>query len=229
MLRNWTAAAAAFAGLWLAASAGAAHAQAACADLAGMHMPDAEVTAATVESLGASQACRVQATSKPTPDSDIRIEVWIPLGEAWNGKFVQIGNGGFAGQIPRQLRGVAAMGYAVAGTDNGHQSAVNTSAVWALGHPEKLVDFGWRAVKATTDVAKTLIATQKGTFARKSYLAGCSDGGREALMSAQRFPNDFDGIVAGAPANYMSRLFSMSAVQQQAMAKTGGWLGPAQL
>jgi feruloyl esterase len=202
-----------------------AHAETSCAEMAKTSLPHAEVTAATVEKAGKGEACRIAVTSRPTKDSDIRIEVWIPIGEAWNGKFVQAGNGGFAGQVPTgQLRGLAARGYAAAGTDDGHQSPVGTSAAWALGHPEKVKDFGWRALKETTDDAKALIAAQKNVAFIRSYFAGCSDGGREALMEAQRFPDDFDGIVAGAPANYMSQLFGISAAQHQALAAPGGYL-----
>jgi feruloyl esterase len=209
---------------------GLAHAETACADLTAVKLAHAEVTSATVERTGDKQLCKVAVTSRPTKDSDIRIEAWIPLGEAWNGKFVQFGNGGFAGRVPSlQLRGAAAGGYVTAGTDNGHQSPVGTSASWALGHPEKIVDFGWRSLKETTDVAKALIAAQKGSGPKRSYFAGCSDGGREALMEAQRFPGDFDGIVAGAPANYMSNLFANGAAQQQALAKPGAYLDKPQL
>ncbi|MEO8115068.1 MAG: tannase/feruloyl esterase family alpha/beta hydrolase [Phenylobacterium sp.] len=209
---------------------GLAHAEAACADLARAALPHAEVTKAVSEMAGGKPACRLSVTSRPTPDSDIRLEVWIPVGEAWNGKFVQVGNGGFAGNVPTgQLIGLAGRGYAAAGTDNGHQSRVGTSAAWALGHPEKLIDFGWRSLKETTDIGKALVLAQKGGAPRLSYFAGCSDGGREALMEAQRFPKDFDGIVAGAPANYMSRLFGLSAGQQQALARPGGYLAQPQL
>jgi feruloyl esterase len=123
---------------------------------------------------------------------------------------------------------VAAQGYATSGTDNGHQSNVGTSASWALGHKEKIVDFGWRSLKETTDIAKALIAAQKTKGPARSYFYGCSDGGREALMEAQRFPRDFDGIVAGAPANYMSQLFGISAGQHQALSAPGGYLGEDQ-
>jgi feruloyl esterase len=209
---------------------GLAHAETACADLAKAALPHAKVLSATVEKAGAGEACKIAIASHPTADSDIRIEVWIPLGEAWNGKFVQVGNGGFAGQVPSgQLRGLAGRGYAAAGTDDGHQTPVMTSANWALGHPEKLTDFGWRAIKETTDIGKSLVATQKGLKAKTAYFFGCSDGGREALMEAQRFPGDFDGIVAGAPANYMSQLFGLSAAQHQALSAPGGYLAPAQL
>lgn len=207
-----------------------ARAETNCAEMAKAALPHAEVTSAKVEKAGSGEACRIAVASHPTKDSDIRLELWIPLGQAWNGKFIQVGNGGFAGQVPvSQLRGLAARGYAVAGTDDGHQSPVGTSASWALGHPEKLVDFGWRALKETTDISKALIAEQKGLKPKTSYFVGCSDGGREALMEAQRFPADFNGIVAGAPANYMSQLFGISAAQHQALSAPGGYLGPAQL
>jgi feruloyl esterase len=212
----------------LAALATGARAETACADLAKTALPHAQVTAATTETVGKGQACRIQVTARPTDDSDIRIEVWIPIGDAWNGRSVQIGNGGFAGQIPGQLKFAASQGYAAAGTDDGHQRANLTDASWALGHPEKFVDFAWRALKQSTDVTHALIAAQKGRAPEKAYFYGCSDGGREALMEAQRFPKDFDGIVAGAPAYDMSHLFALGAAIQQALAKPGGYLGPDQ-
>ncbi|MFL5298650.1 MAG: tannase/feruloyl esterase family alpha/beta hydrolase [Phenylobacterium sp.] len=205
-----------------------AHAETACADLAKTRLPHAEVTKAVAETVGDKQVCKVAVSSHPTKDSDIRMEVWIPQGSAWNGKYLQLGNGGFAGQIPTgQFGRFVRAGYAVSATDDGHQDPVGTNASWALGHPEKVTDFGWRALKETTDASKALIAANKGTIT-KSYFMGCSDGGREALMEAQRFPNDFDGIVAGAPANYMSQLFGLSAYQQQLMTKPGGYLGQPQ-
>jgi feruloyl esterase len=206
-----------------------AHAETACEDLAKTALPHAEVTKATTETYNGKTFCKVAAASHPTKDSNILLEVWIPVGEAWNGKFVQLGNGGFSGRVPSgQLRAVAAQGYATAGTDNGHQSNDGTSASWALGHKEKIVDFGWRSLKETTDIAKALIAAQKTKGPAKSYFYGCSDGGREALMEAQRYPRDFDGIVAGAPANYMSQLFGLGAAQHQALEKPGGYLGDEQ-
>ena len=207
----------------------AAHAETACADLVKTVLPHAEVTSAKSAVVVGKEVCQIAVTSRPTKDSDIRLEVWIPAGAAWNGKFVQVGNGGFAGAVPRSsFTGPIRAGYAVAGTDDGHQDPVGTNASWALGHPEKVVDFGYRALKETTEISKALIAAQKGAKASRSYFYGCSDGGREALMEAQRYPTDFDGIVAGAPANYMSELFGLSAYQQQALAKPGGYLGDAQ-
>lgn len=211
------------------AAPGVAWAEASCADLKGAKLSHAEVISATSEMQGAVELCKIVVASHPTPDSDIGIEVWIPVGAAWNGKFVQLGNGGFAGSIASaRLKAMAATGYAVSATDNGHR-ATGTSAAWALGHPEKIVDFGWRSLKETTDISKALIRAQKDGGPKASYFLGCSDGGREALMEAQRFPRDFDGIVAGAPANYMSLLFGNSAAQQQALAKPGAYLDKSAL
>ena len=211
------------------AAPGLARAEAACSDLKATKLAHAEILSATAEKSGSADLCKVVVASHPTKDSNIGIEVWIPVGGAWNGKYVQVGNGGFAGSIASgRLKAMAATGYAVAGTDDGHV-AIGTSAAWALGHPEKVVDFGWRALKETTDISKTLIHAQKDGGPKLSYFFGCSDGGREALMEAQRYPKDFDGIVAGAPANYMSRLFALGAGNEQALAKPGGYLDTAAL
>lgn len=206
------------------AAPGLAHAETACAELKDARLAHAEVTAAVSDTSGPTELCKINVTSRPTKDSEIRIEVWIPVGAGWNGKFVQLGNGGFAGSInSASVKRIAAQGYAAAATDNGHQ-ATGTDAAWALGHPEKIVDFGYRSLKETTDIGKALIRAQKGGGPKTSYFYGCSDGGREALMEAQRYPADFDGIVAGAPANNMSLLFGNGAGQQQALAKPGAYL-----
>jgi tannase/feruloyl esterase len=219
---------AAGAALALAASP-AAHAEAACTDLAKAALPHAEVTQASAVATKAGQACRILVTSRPTSDSDIKIEVMIPVGSAWNGKFVQVGNGGLAGAIPSaQIKARADAGYASAGTDDGHAGNGRT-AVWALGHPEKVKDFGTRSLKETTDAAKLLIKAQKDAAPKRSYFIGCSAGGREALIEAQRFPGDFDGIVAGATANYDTLMYGGRVYMQQALAKPGGYLGPPQL
>jgi len=137
----------------------------ACEALAGLKLPQVAITeAVTVAARSPLPAyCKVLASAHPTGDSDIRFEVAIPEEGAWNGRYLQVGNGGFAGVIPERviLLGLA-QGYAVAGTDDGHQSAVNTDASWAMGHPEKQIDFGYRALKETTDAAKVIIQTYKG-------------------------------------------------------------------
>jgi feruloyl esterase len=147
--------------------------------------------------------CRVAAEISPTPDSIIKIEVWMPLAD-WNGKYQGEDNGGFAGLIGYSSLGAAIKrGYAAAGTDTGH---VGFDAAWALGHPEKVIDFGYRGIHEMSVKAKAIIDAFYGQQPQRSYFVGCSDGGREALMEAQRFPEDYDGILAGAPANYWTHL-----------------------
>jgi hypothetical protein len=149
--------------------------------------------------------CRVTVEAKPTADSDIKIEVWLPS-SGWNGKFRGQGNGGFAGEIDYRMLGLAVLqGYASAATDTGH-AAEGTSATWALGHPEKIVDFAYRAIHEMTVVGKATVKAFYGDNVRHSYFANCSNGGRQALMEAQRYPEDYDGILAGAPANYWTHL-----------------------
>ena len=165
------------------------------------------------KSLGAF--CRVVVEATPSADSSIKIEVWMPA-DGWNGRFRGQGNGGFAGEI--DYRGLAlAVGhkYASAATDTGH-SAVGTDARWALGHPEKVADFGYRAIHEMTQTAKTLIKAFYDRPAQHAYFAACSNGGRQALMEAQRFPADYDGILAGAPANFWSHLLTKALADAQA-------------
>jgi hypothetical protein len=159
--------------------------------------------------------CRVMAEDMPTADSDIKIEVWMPVA-GWNGKFRGQANGGFAGEIDYHLLGFAVLqGYASAGTDTGHAaSAVDAS--WALGHPEKTVDFAYRAIHEMTVVGKATVKAFYGEGAKHSYFAGCSNGGRQALMEAQRYPEDYDGIIAGAPANHWTHLLASSIWDMQA-------------
>lgn len=160
--------------------------------------------------------CRVSAMAKPTADSDIKIEVWLPI-SGWNGKLRGLGNGGFAGQIDnRQLAQGVKAGYAAAATDTGH-SASPIDAAWALGHPEKIADFGHRGIHEMTRVAKAVTQEFYSKAPQHSYFIGCSDGGREALMEAQRYPEDYDGILAGAPANYWTRLLALAASDTQAL------------
>lgn len=147
--------------------------------------------------------CRVEATLKPTTDSDIKIEVWMPS-ENWNGKLQSVGNGAWAGTISYPALATALKaGYAAASTDTGHKG---NTAEFATGHPEKLIDFAWRAVHEMTVASKGIVAAYYSNAPKYSYWNGCSTGGRQALAEAQRFPNDYDGIVAGAPANYVTHL-----------------------
>jgi len=186
-------------------------------------------TTAPVPIPGLPAFCRVQITARPTSDSEIGIEVWLP--EGWNGKYLQAGNGGFAGNIPySSLANAIKRGYAAAGTNDGHINPVGTDASWALGHPQKIIDFGYRALKETTDKAKTVIKAYAGDAPQYSYFAGCSDGGREALMETQRYPNDFDGIVVGDPANNWVPLLSQHVWDIQALtASSESYISQAKL
>ena len=190
-------------------------------------LPGATTPPAPIPNLPAF--CRVQITSSPTSDSSIGIEVWLP--ENWNGKYLQSGNGGFAGVVPYTSLAIDIQrGYAAAGTDDGHADPVNTDASWALGHPQKIIDFGFRALKETTDKAKAVIRAFSGSGPQYSYFAGCSDGGREALMESQRYPDDFNGIVVGDPANNWIPLLSQHVWDTQALLATpDSYIPPAKL
>jgi len=160
--------------------------------------------------------CRVQGSIHPTNDSNIGFEVWLPASN-WNHEYVQFGSGGLAGHIdPSVFVRKLAAGYATGGTDDGHQG-LPTDGSWASGHPEKVKDFGYRAVHETSEAAKKLMAQYYGGPATYSYFNGCSEGGREALMEAQRYPRDFNGILAGAPAHYWTQLMSAFAWNAQAL------------
>jgi feruloyl esterase len=147
--------------------------------------------------------CRVAAVLTPSPDSHIEIEVWMPV-DRWNGKFQAVGNGGWAGSISYAAMATAlGEGYATASTDTGH---VGGNALFAIGHPEKLIDFAYRAIHQMTVQSKAIITRFYNEGPRLSYFNGCSTGGRQGLMAAQRYPDDFDAIIAGAPANYQTHL-----------------------
>src|SRR5262245_21913580 len=161
---------------------------------AGAFKPDAQTDAGDFSTLPAF--CRVVATLKPTTDSEIAVEIWLPA-SGWNGKFQAVGNGAFNGTIayPAMARALA-RGYAAASTDTGH---TGNNGRFALGHPEKLIDFGWRSVHEMTVASKAIVAAHFGSPPKFSYWNGCSAGGRQAMAEAQRFPADYDGIIAGAP------------------------------
>jgi feruloyl esterase len=203
-------------GLWPAAPADGAS----CEALASLRLEDAEVTAAELVAPGAfvppaagmarvnrrafasaPAFCRVAATLTPSSDSDIRVEIWLPA-SGWNGKFQAVGNLGWLGRLPYAgMAAVVGAGYATAGTDTGH---VGNAAAFAVGHPEKLVDFGYRAAHEMTVKAKTIIGAFYGAAPTRSIWNGCSQGGRQGVAEAVRYPADFDAVVAGAPAvNYM--------------------------
>jgi feruloyl esterase len=208
----------------MAACAAAMYGQASksCESLKSVSLSDTTITVAEMVSAGPLQLpaqpgrggpaapppmapahCRVAAVLTPSADSHIEVEFWLPAAD-WNGKFEAVGNGGFAGVISFPAMAAALReGYAAASTDTGHKGG---SAIFAMGHSEKYVDFAWRSVHEMTVKAKALINEYYGRPARLSYWNGCSTGGRQGLKEAQRFPEDFDAILAGAPANYETHL-----------------------
>jgi hypothetical protein len=173
--------------------------------------------------------CRVVVHARPSPDSDIGVELWMPL-SGWNGRLEGLGNGGFAGLIAYDGLGAAIIhGSAAAATDAGHTGSP-IDAAWALGHPEKIADFGHRGIHEMTRVAKLVAQSFYGSGPKHSYFIGCSDGGREALMEAQRYPDDYDGILAGAPANYWTGLLSLAVVDTQVLTATqASFIPPAKI
>jgi feruloyl esterase len=150
--------------------------------------------------------CRITASLRPAPDSEIKIEVWLPA-SGWNGDLQSVGNGAWAGSFSYPAMATAlAAGYATASTDTGH---TGNSADFITGHPEKVTDFLYRAVHEMTVAAKVIVAGYYGSPAKHSFWNGCSTGGRQAFVEVQRYPQDYDGVIAGAPANYITRLQGM--------------------
>lgn len=180
-----------------------------CESLAALSTPAVEIVSALTVEAGTftppggpglqqlPKFCRVVVRLTPSADSDIGAEIWLPA--SWNTKLLAVGSGGWGGSI-----GYASMaeglrrGYATSATDDGHTSA---GASFAMGHPEKLVDYAYRAAHETTLEAKALVKAFYARTASRSYWQGCSGGGREGLIQAYRYPDEFDGIIAGDPAN----------------------------
>jgi feruloyl esterase len=155
--------------------------------------------------------CRVAATLEPSSDSHIEMELWMPA-ENWNGKFLAVGNGGWAGNIETAAMATGlSRGYATASNDTGHKGG---SASFAVGHREKLVDFGYRSMHEMAMQSKAIIRAFYNRAPQLSYYQGCSTGGRQGLMEAQRYPEDFDAIIAGAPVHNMIHLNTQSVARQ---------------
>jgi feruloyl esterase len=172
---------------------------------AGAFTPPNASSAAAAAFKSVPAFCRVALKLTPSRDSDIRVEVWLPL-SGWNRKIQAAGNGGLGGAIPYPaLAAAVRAGYAAAGTDTGH---VGGNADFVAGHPEKLVDFAYRAIHEMTVTAKTIATAHYGAGPSRSYFNSCSTGGRQALIEAQRYPDDFDGIVAGDPSWDQMRLYA---------------------
>jgi feruloyl esterase len=205
---------AAWVALWMPLSLGhtASAAGSPCAALTALTIPGVSIVSATAvaagplevpaagraQSLSVPAMCRVVAVATPTADSHINFEVWIPEGTGWNGKFQGVGTGGFAGSISYgALAEGVRRGYATASTDTGH---LGDDLTFAKGHPERIVDWGYRSIHVMTESGKLIVRNQAGRFPERAYFNGCATGGHQAMMEVQRFPGDYDGVVAGNPA-----------------------------
>ena len=193
-----------------------ANTQPAGATVAGAMIPDPTGQGPGTPIVGLPAFCRVSGHIHPEPGSDIRFETWMPSA-GWDGGFTGVGNGGFAGPINyADLAGAVRAGRAGVSTDTGH-SGNGIESSWANGHPERIRDYGWRAVHLSTLAAKQLVAKYYGRAPVHPLFMSCSNGGRQGLMEASRFPEDYDGVMAGAPAAEFSEM-SMSmlwAIQVQ--------------
>ena len=195
-----------------------------CADLAQLKTPHVSAEVATEVTSGHLNGtdsrggltglppfCRVVVQIAPTTDSRIGAEIWLPL-TRWNNKFLAVGSGGWGGAISYdELADGLGRGYAAAATDDGHTSAGGS---FVMGHPEKLIDFAYRAEHEMTLEAKRLIEAFYGQVPAHSYWSGCSGGGREGLLQAARYPQEFDGVIAGDPANVRRNAWALSIAVQ---------------
>jgi feruloyl esterase len=193
-----------------------------CAGLLRLALPNASITSAQAVGAGAFTPsiassgpnafadlpafCRVAATLRPSSDSEIKIEVWLPIA-GWNGKFLAMGSGGWGGAIDYQgLSYALGRGYATSATDDGHEGQGGS---FVLGHPEKFIDFAYRSEHEMTVKAKAIIRSFYGRDPRYSYWDGCSGGGREGLLQAYRYPDEFDGVIAGDPATFRRNAWAL--------------------
>lgn len=210
-----------------------------CESLRNLHLPHTRNTLAEVVTAGTFTAgptsqptddysllpdfCRVAGSNHPTADSDIRFEIWMPV-SGWNGKFVGVGNGAWAGSITyAAMVDPLSKGYATAATDDGHQGS-QLDASFAAGHPEKFIDFSYRGPHEMTVAAKAVIQAFYDRAMERSLFVSCSTGGRQALMEAHRYPQDYDGISAMAPANptvglMVGSLWTSSATSKDAASR----------
>jgi feruloyl esterase len=209
-------------GLALAVWTSAAHAGS-CVGLTMLSSPEMQVVLAQTMEAGSftppdapralqplPKFCRAVVGMKPTSDSDIAAEIWLP--ENWNGKLLIIGSGGWGGAIDYQGMALAVRrGYAVGATDDGHRTS---GASFILGHPQKFIDFAYRAEHETTLAAKALVKARYARVPSHSYWQGCSGGGREGLIQAYRYPDEFDGIIAGDPANIRRNAWALWLASQ---------------
>ena len=192
-----------------------------CEKLGALTLPNVEITSAspvaagtfTGPSRGTRQGnsyenvpafCRVAGITRPEPESRIGFEVWLPTPDAWSQRLHMVGNGGYGSNLYwAQLVTRVQRGDVVVATDTGH---IGSSLTFGIDNPVAIVDWGNRAAHASVVVAKDVVRAYYGRPQRWSYFSGSSTGGHQALMLAQRYPDDFDGIIAGAPGNNRTAL-----------------------
>jgi pimeloyl-ACP methyl ester carboxylesterase len=217
-----------------------AGAAAPCEALAALRIPRFEILAARPVTAGQYESdagesydvpamCRVRAAARPVAGSLIHVEVWMPeLG--WNGRYYQLGTGGFGGTIHApSLAAEVRRGNAAASTDTGH-TGTQFDASWARGHPQRIIDYGYRSIGVTSDAARAILRAYYGKEASRRYFAGCSNGGRQALMAAERFPEDWDGILAGSPATpWIGHVAGFAEIQQTLRRDEDSWLPATKL
>jgi len=193
-------------GIWLSlilASAQASSPADRCRVDAFAALPAAIATVTSAKVVDSS--CRIHATTKPTRESLITFEVWLPT--AWNGKVVVTGNGGYSNALNyRDMSLAVSLGFAAVGGDTGHQTPTPDDLLWGVGSVERITDWGSRSIHAITAAARPIIETFAGKAPRRSYYYGCSTGGHQGYAEIQRYPEDFDGVIAGAPAANRVRL-----------------------
>lgn len=222
-----------------------------CELLAGLDLPDVEIVTAAAMPAGAdvphvglmtmfgtpaSQPvarglpafCRVAGYIRPEPGSEIGFELWLPA-DGWDGRLYGVGIGGFAGAIDYYTLGAAVKaGQAGVATDTGHKGS-GTQSAWAKGHPAKVRDYASRGIHLSTVTAKQLVAAHYGRRPEHSYFVGCSGGGRQGLMEAALYPEDYDGIVSGAPAASVTELMLAMVNALQAQQPEGSKIRPEQV
>ena len=198
------------------------------APVPGATIPDFTGTQGNKPMSGLPEFCRVSGTISAAPGSSMRFEVWLPT-KGWDGRFTGANNGGLAGYVNYiDVSAALRAGQVGASTDTGHDIA-QSSEVWAKGHPERVRDYGWRAIHLMTVAAKQVITAYYGRGPSRSYFVGCSNGGRQGLIEASRFPEDYDGILVGAPAARITGSAMAMIHVSQALSRPGAAIRPEQV
>lgn len=178
-----------------------------CSALAKIRLVNTRVGSVTTIQNGQMHFCRVAAVSTPTQDSNINFEIWLPPPSRWNGKlYSSVGGASLGAIVLNAMQKGVERGYASMSEDRGHAgrddkgSTFTADGSWAPGHPQKIIDWGYRAQHVSTVATKHIVAAYYGKMTQHSFFEGCGTGGQQAIMEAERFPQDFDGIIAAAPA-----------------------------